>query len=219
MPVYSLRRLASNDFPAAGGHASGTRGTTTSEAWENSHYGGGYGVGAGRAIRNQNQRGRDPTGVSAGSGRHGRSSAVRPRSISRSWPLRQLSLGLSRLNCGRSEHTHRARGSAGLLRAWNMLGIADLVVAVTTGFLTSPSPLQLLALDRPNELISSWPLAMIPVFLVPLSLLLHLASLKKLRQVERERRDLKPRAGLIAFAGVSPGNKRPSAPPATAIRQ
>jgi len=111
------------------------------------------------------------------------------------------------------------RGPSGWLLAWNLLGIADLVVAVTTGFLTSPSPLQLLALDRPNELISSWPLAMVPVFLVPLSVLLHLASLEKLRQIERDRRDLKPRAGLNVFAAVSPGNKRPSAPPATAIRQ
>jgi len=85
-----------------------------------------------------------------------------------------------------------SRGRSGWLRAWNLLGIADLVVAVTTGFLTSPSPLQLLALDRPNELISSWPLALVPVFLVPLSVLLHLASLEKLRQTDRERRDLKP---------------------------
>ena len=61
------------------------------------------------------------------------------------------------------------------------LGIADLVVAVTTSFLTSPSPLQLLALDRPNELIAAFPLALIPVFLVPLSVLLHLASLHNLR--------------------------------------
>jgi hypothetical protein len=88
-------------------------------------------------------------------------------------------------------YMRRTRGSAGLLRAWNLLGIADLVVAVTTGFLTSPSPLQLLALDRPNEFISSFPLAMIPTFLVPLSLLLHFASLQKLRQVEREAADPK----------------------------
>jgi len=84
------------------------------------------------------------------------------------------------------------RGSTGSLWAWNLLGIADLVVAVTTGFLTSPSPLQLLALDRPNELVTSFPLAMIPVFLVPLSVLLHLASWQKLRQIRRETRDLKP---------------------------
>jgi hypothetical protein len=74
------------------------------------------------------------------------------------------------------------RGSANLVRAWNLLGIADLVVAVSTGFLSSPSPFQMLAFDRPNELIGAFPLAMIPVFLVPLSILLHLASLEKLRQ-------------------------------------
>ncbi len=79
------------------------------------------------------------------------------------------------------------RGSTGWLRAWNRLGIVDLVVAVTTGFLTSPSPLQILSLDRPNELISAFPLVMIPVFLVPLAFLLHFASLYKLRQVETEK--------------------------------
>jgi hypothetical protein len=79
-------------------------------------------------------------------------------------------------------YARNLRGSAALLRAWNLLGIADLVVAVTTGFLTSPSPLQIMALDRPNLLIDAFPLAMIPVFLVPLSVLLHLISLTKLRQ-------------------------------------
>jgi len=86
-----------------------------------------------------------------------------------------------------------ARGSRpGLVRAWSLLGLTDLVVAVTTGFLTSPSPVQLLAFDRPNELSSAFPLALIPVFLVPLSVLLHLASLQKLRQTEHQRRNLEP---------------------------
>ncbi len=76
------------------------------------------------------------------------------------------------------------RGSAGWLRVWNLLGIVDLVVAITTGFLSSPSPLQAFAFDSPNELISAFPLVMIPVFLVPLAFLLHLASLYKLRQTE-----------------------------------
>jgi hypothetical protein len=84
------------------------------------------------------------------------------------------------------------RGSAGWLRAWNLFGIGDLVVAVATGFLTSPSRLQMLAFDRPNDLIGSFPLAMIPVFLVPLSVLLHLASLEKLRQTENGPRVLNP---------------------------
>lgn len=72
--------------------------------------------------------------------------------------------------------------AAGWLRAWNLFGIADLIVAVATGFLSSPSRFQMFALGAPNELISAFPLAMIPVFLVPLSILLHLASLKKLQQ-------------------------------------
>jgi hypothetical protein len=79
-----------------------------------------------------------------------------------------------------------------LLRTWNLLGIADLVTAITTGFLTSPSPVQLLALDKPNHLISQYPLVMIPVFLVPLALLLHLASLQKLRLSESTKQASQP---------------------------
>ena len=86
-----------------------------------------------------------------------------------------------------------------MVRAWNLLGIADLVVAVTTGFLSSPSPFQMLAFDRPNELISAFPLAMIPVFLVPLSILLHFASLHKLRQTE-----IGPRHHTYSMSAMNP---------------
>lgn len=77
------------------------------------------------------------------------------------------------------------RGSKGLVRAWNLLGVADLAVAVTTGFLSSPSKFQLLAFDRPNVLVGQFPLVMIPVFLVPLAILLHLASLSRLKETAR----------------------------------
>jgi hypothetical protein len=40
----------------------------------------------------------------------------------------------------------------------------------------------LFAFDLPNELISQLPLVLVPVFLVPVSVLLHLASLAKLRR-------------------------------------
>jgi hypothetical protein len=76
-----------------------------------------------------------------------------------------------------------ARGVPGrdwLVGAWNVLGLLDLIVAITTGFLSSPSPFQLLALDAPNELISAFPLVMVPIFGVPLAVMLHLASLAKL---------------------------------------
>jgi hypothetical protein len=71
-----------------------------------------------------------------------------------------------------------ARRNAGRVTAWNVLGILDLVVAITTGFITSPSTL--FSYEPPNELIAVFPLVLIPVYLVPLSLLLHLASLAKL---------------------------------------
>lgn len=65
---------------------------------------------------------------------------------------------------------------------WNVVGIGDLIVAVTLGFLTSPGPFQLLALDEPNLLITAYPLVMVPAFGVPLSILLHIFALRILRR-------------------------------------
>lgn len=75
----------------------------------------------------------------------------------------------------------RAQGSGLTLLGWNIVGLLDLVVAVATGFLTSPGPLQALSLNAPNVLITSWPLVLVPAFAVPLSVLLHLAVLRKLK--------------------------------------
>ena len=72
-----------------------------------------------------------------------------------------------------------------LATSWNLLGIADLVVAVALGFFSSPSHFQLLAADVPNALISRMPYVLIPTFAVPLSILLHVAALQRLRSTER----------------------------------
>jgi hypothetical protein len=45
-----------------------------------------------------------------------------------------------------------------------------------------PSPLQLAAFDNANTLIAAFPLALIPVYLVPLWSPLHITSLAKLRR-------------------------------------
>jgi hypothetical protein len=69
-----------------------------------------------------------------------------------------------------------ARNAAGARRAayaWSLFGIADLVVAVSMGGMTSPGRIHLLALDAPNLLISAYPLVMVPTFAVPLALMLH----------------------------------------------
>jgi len=69
---------------------------------------------------------------------------------------------------------------------WNALGIADLMLAVTLGFLSSPGPFQVLSLEAPNEMISTYPMVMVPIFAVPLSILLHVCSLTKLSRDARE---------------------------------
>lgn len=75
----------------------------------------------------------------------------------------------------------RAQGSGLTLLGWNILGVVDLVIAVATGFLTSPSPIQTLSLDAPNGLITAWPLVLVPAFAVPVSILLHVAVFRKLK--------------------------------------
>jgi hypothetical protein len=72
-----------------------------------------------------------------------------------------------------------------LVTLWNWLGIGDLVIAMATGFLSASSRFQIFSLDAPNVLIGSFPLVMVPIFAVPLSIVLHLASLSKIRAAHR----------------------------------
>ena len=72
-----------------------------------------------------------------------------------------------------------------LVTLWNWFGIFDLVVAVATGFLSAPSRFQIFSLDAPNVLIGTFPLVMVPIFAVPLSMVLHLASLTKVGAAHR----------------------------------
>jgi hypothetical protein len=76
-----------------------------------------------------------------------------------------------------------ASGRPGSTRAallWNLFGITDLVVAIILGALTSRGPLQHLAFDHPNLTTGIYPTAIIPVFTVPTSLVLHVLSLRQL---------------------------------------
>lgn len=80
-----------------------------------------------------------------------------------------------------------ARGLAGsvpLAFAWNVLGIADLVVAVGlgTGYLAPLLMPSLGARVPPVAAMGVFPLIVVPIFAVPVSVLLHLLSLRKLRR-------------------------------------
>jgi hypothetical protein len=80
--------------------------------------------------------------------------------------------------------------------AWNILGIVDLVQAVSLGFLSSPGPLHLMALDNPNLLATSYPTVMTPTFAVPLSIILHTLSIWQLHRQARQ--SMRPKLTLTS---------------------
>jgi hypothetical protein len=67
---------------------------------------------------------------------------------------------------------------------WNLLGLLDLITALTLGSLTAPGPFQRIIPDHVST-ISAYPLVLIPAFAVPLSILLHAVSLRQLRRLGR----------------------------------
>jgi hypothetical protein len=80
----------------------------------------------------------------------------------------------------------KASGSRALATAFNIAGIGDLVIAVGTGFLSAPSPFRLLFSSPSTELMTVLPMVLVPTFLVPIFVLLHVVSLRKLME-ERSR--------------------------------
>jgi hypothetical protein len=63
---------------------------------------------------------------------------------------------------------------------WNLFGMLDLIVAVTLGVTTNPGPAQIFHTTPTSELVTQFPLALVPTFLVPLALTLHVISLWQL---------------------------------------
>jgi hypothetical protein len=75
--------------------------------------------------------------------------------------------------------------------AWNILGLADFVVAITMGMITAPGRFQLIVPNVPSIGAGAYPGVLTPAFVVPASILLHALSLRQLRrrsQAEAARR-------------------------------
>lgn len=64
--------------------------------------------------------------------------------------------------------------------AWTLFGMADLVVAVALGVMTNPGPTQVFHTVPTAELLTEFPLALVPAFLVPLAVVLHVLALLQL---------------------------------------
>lgn len=63
---------------------------------------------------------------------------------------------------------------------FNLLGMTDLIVAVFLGVTTNPGPAQLFHTTPTSVLITRFPLALVPTFLVPLAFTIHVVSLWQL---------------------------------------
>jgi hypothetical protein len=93
-----------------------------------------------------------------------------------------IAVGLTALAVAYLVATRGAQHTRTAVLAWCAFGIADLVVAVGTGFLSSPSIMQQIALDDPNTAITRYPFVLIPTFLVPISIWLHVSVIARLRE-------------------------------------
>jgi hypothetical protein len=75
--------------------------------------------------------------------------------------------------------------NSSVILLWNVLGALDLVIAITLGFLSSPTPLRVFFAEPGTLAMSRLPWAMIPTMLVPIFLLIHAVVATKVRSNQR----------------------------------
>ncbi len=64
---------------------------------------------------------------------------------------------------------------------WNVFGIIDITMSICLGILlVFPAPFQLVAVSPTTEIMTMFPMALVPVYAVPLAFMLHAFSLKGL---------------------------------------
>ena len=72
------------------------------------------------------------------------------------------------------------------LLAWNVWGLLDLLSAITVGILYSNSPLGVLSRGGPTtRSMTVFPVSLIPTFFVPLFILLHVLTFKRIATLRR----------------------------------
>lgn len=91
--------------------------------------------------------------------------------------LGDIATGLAAPFVARRLHEPGGRSSALI---WNMFGLLDLVVALALGATINPGPGQLFPTTPSAVPTTEFPLALIPAFYVPLSMVLHILSLRYL---------------------------------------
>jgi hypothetical protein len=82
----------------------------------------------------------------------------------------------------------RRPGHRALASVWNIAGLADLVTAVFQGVTHSSSSLGVFAGSLPSDAVTRYPLSLIPMFVVPLSIILHLLALSQMARASASSR-------------------------------
>jgi hypothetical protein len=91
------------------------------------------------------------------------------------------------------------RSGRRLFLFWNAAGLFDLVLAVSAGVTHSRGPLGILTGALAADRVAQYPLSLIPTFLVPLAIIVHLTGFLALRHQE-----LAPAAGALTPARPIP---------------
>jgi hypothetical protein len=95
----------------------------------------------------------------------------------------------------------------GLIFAWNIIGVADLVNAIVLGAISRPGPIQIFAGPPDSALMTTLPWILIPCFLVPSYLSLHVAIFYRLSRMSRSApasRDQSPSANRPSIENPGP---------------
>jgi hypothetical protein len=74
----------------------------------------------------------------------------------------------------------REPGGRSLALGWNVFGLLDLIVAIGLGVTLNPGPLQVFHTSPSTAVLTTFPLTLFSTFFVPLSMLLHVLSLRYL---------------------------------------
>jgi len=72
---------------------------------------------------------------------------------------------------------------------WNIICLGLLLNIIITSLFSAPAPFQKLAFDQPNIGVLFFPFSWLPVFIVPVILFGHLASIRQLLKSKRKRID------------------------------
>jgi hypothetical protein len=90
------------------------------------------------------------------------------------------------------------QGRLGRAVWWNALGLFDLALALTLGVGTGPSLLHFIPATPSSALLSVAPFAVVPSFIVPLDIWLHVVSLRFLLARRPQQRRTEPHGRVLA---------------------